>query len=122
MPANEIASVQQRLGSIACLGIIVLLLGGCAGAKDPADATTTSGTVLSVLEFETLVRKSAEETRPVQSVLCATFSDDLTLCAVTFRGPSCELWNVENGNPKRLGVVIEGASGSRSGKGVRCGK
>ncbi len=58
----------------------------------------------------------------MRSVLCHRFSDDLEFCAVTFRGPSCELWNVENGKSAGLGLVIKGASGSKSAKGTRCGK
>ena len=77
--------------------MIALVLAGCGGVKDPADATTTSAMVLSVRELESLVRTSAEEARPVQGVLCYPFSDDLALCAVTFRGPSCGLWKVESG-------------------------
>ena len=102
------------------------MLAGCAGMDDAPDATTTDATVLSVRELEALVRTSAGEARPVQSVLCTTSAGDLAFCAVTFRGPSCALWYVQSANATGLGRVIKlpvvkGASGSRSGKSLRCG-
>jgi hypothetical protein len=115
------SSVVRHLATIAVSGTIVLVLAGCAGVKDPPDATTTEATVLTLHELEALVRTSAEEDRPVQGVVCHSVSGDLALCAVTFRGPSCELWKVTNGKATGLGVVVKGASGSRSGAGVRCG-
>ena len=122
MRATTSGSVVRHLATIAVSGMTALVLAGCAGVKDPPDATTTEATVLTVRELEALVRTSAEETRPVQGVLCHPFSDDLAFCAVTFRGPSCELWDVTDGKATGLGVIVKGASGSRSGKGVRCGK
>ena len=118
---SMIGFAVRLLGMIALLGVTALVA-GCTGGDDRAVSTTTTEvTTLSVPEVVVLVRSRAKEVRPVQRVLCHAFSDDLTLCAVTFRGPSCELWEVDNGKAFGLGVIVKGASGSRSAKGVRCG-
>ena len=105
---------------LALSGMTALGLAGCAGGDDREAPTTTQAAPVSVTEVETLVRTNASKSGPVQSVICSAVSDDIVFCAVTSAGPSCQIWEVE-GTKKIALPTIEGASGSRTAKGVSCG-
>ena len=112
---------MKRHRTLALFGMATLLLAGCGGGDEGAAPTPTQATPTSVREVEDLVREDASATGPVQNVLCSPVSDDLVFCAVTFTGPSCELWHVK-GDKTIVLPAIEGASGSRTSKGVSCSK
>ena len=105
----------------ALVGATALMLAGCAGGNDVGSPTTTQAAPESVAEVKALVRKRASKTLPVQSVICSAVSDDLAFCVVTFTGPSCQLWTVQGGETTPL-PTVDGASGSRTAKGVWCGR
>ena len=107
--------------TLALSGMTALGLAGCAGGDDGGAPTTTQTTPTSIAEVESLVRTSASKSGPVQSIICSAVSDDIVFCAVTFAGPSCQLWEVVGTETVAL-PTIEGASGSRTAKGVSCGQ
>jgi len=66
-----------------------------------------------------LVYREARGGRRIESVQCVEGS--VVACVVTLEGPACQLWIVKDGEAIPAPGVVEGASGSRSGSGVRCG-
>ena len=98
------------------------MLTACAGGDDGGALTTTTQTTpASIGKVEARVRTLASKSQPVQSVMCSAISDDLVFCAVTFPGPSCQLWDVD-GDKTTVLPTIDGASGSRTATGVLCGQ
>src|SRR5262245_10942827 len=112
---------MRSLLALALYGMTVMMLTGCAGGDDDRAPTTTQTSPASIGDVESLVRSRASESGPVQSVFCHAISDDLAFCAVTFRGQSCQLWDVEGDETFAL-PAVEGATGSRTRKGVSCGQ
>jgi hypothetical protein len=105
--------------TLALSGMTALMLTGCAGGDDGGAPTTPQTTPASIGEVEARVRTLASKSQPVQSVICSAISDDLVFCAVTFPGPSCQLWDVDGDKTTAL-PTIDGASGSKTTKGVSC--
>ena len=106
---------------IVVAGFAALVLTYYAGWDDAAAPPSQERTgVTAHTSPARLVRDAAEELRPVQSVVCHAITEESTFCAVTFVGPSCQLWEVTNGKPSGLPVIIDGKSGSKSKTGVRC--
>jgi hypothetical protein len=108
---------------IVLAGAAALALVYWAGWDDRSSPSTSepNGTATTpTVDPEQLVRRTAAKSRPVESVLCADASDDLTLCVVTFAGPSCQLWQVVAGKVAALSLITEDISGSRSGNMLRC--
>lgn len=110
---------------IALSGVAAVAIVYWAGWDDSSSPPTREATETATAPTahpERLVRRTAAKSRPVESVLCQDVSDDLVLCVVTFTGPSCQLWQVVGGAAVGLSLIIDGAAGSRSESGVRCGK
>lgn len=84
----------------------------------PAGDIPTVG--LPTARPEVLVLAAAGKSRKVKSVVCHAFSDDVVLCAVTFKGPSCQLWQVSDGAALGLSLLVKGATGVKTRTGVRC--
>lgn len=106
---------------IVVAGVAALALTHYAGwddteAREPDESTAGSPTTAPA----ELVRAAAATARPVETVLCQRMSEDMAICVVTFVGPSCQLWQVVDGKPEGLPLVVDG-TGSRSATGVRCG-
>ena len=117
-----ICGALRPLFTLALSGVAALMLTGCAGGDTEGAPTTTQTSPASIGEVKALVRTRASRSRPVQSVICSAMSEDLFFCAVTYTGPSCELWDVDGGKTIAL-PAIDGASGSRTAKGgVFCGQ
>jgi hypothetical protein len=114
------------VGALTGVVLIVSLASWIVGIEDRLTGETTGSPTARDETTATapadLVRQEAEASPPVQEVVCAPISDASFFCAVTFRGPSCQLWMVQNGVATALPTIMRGASGSRSGTGVRCGR
>lgn len=65
-----------------------------------------------------LVRDAADE--PVVDVLCRPISNGSFFCAATYEGPACQLFSVTGDHAKALPPVVDGASATRTDRGVRC--
>jgi hypothetical protein len=112
---------MRAFGIIVLAGVAALGLTYVAGWDETsAPARDESAVVVPGVAPEEIVRRAAAETRPVDTVFCQATADERVLCAVTFVGPSCQLWEIAEGEARALPLVVEGATGSRSGTGVRC--
>lgn len=131
---------MRAFAAIVLVGVAALAVTSYAGWDDtsaPASEATTAvpptttepettttepetTTVPPSTDPAQIVRAAAAASRPVEAVVCHTISDEFALCAVTFAGPSCQLWQVTDGNALGLPIVVDGARATRTGTGVRC--
>ena len=109
-----------RRVSVLVIVIAALTAAACSGGDHGSTVKAPEATVPTTRELEALVRRHAKTSRPVENVFCHGITDELAFCAVTFVGPSCQLWEVEAGVPTVTLPPIEGVSASRSAKGVGC--
>ena len=109
-----------RLVNVLVIVIAGLTAAACSGDDHESTTRAPEVTAPTTREFEALIRRVAKKTRPVEQVFCHVVTDELVLCAVTLVGPSCQLWKLEAGEPAIIGPSIDGASASRSAKGVGC--
>ena len=113
---------MRAFAAIVLLGVVALAVTAYAGWDDTSERTSEATTAVSptTTSPQELVRAAAAASRPVENVVCHTMSDELTFCAVTFAGPSCQLWQVTDGEALDLPIVVDGARATRTGTGVRC--
>jgi hypothetical protein len=110
----------MRWRCVVVVSVVAALCAACSPNGGESTATTPEDAPPDIGESAALVRQRAKQIRPVDEVLCHLFGDDLVLCAVTYVGPACQLWEVEAREAVEVLPAVEGISASRTAKGVAC--
>lgn len=117
--------VQAFVSSFAALAVTLVGLAVVGAPCYQESDKKTDDTATPSLIVEDEVRKRAEGSRGIASVVCGRTSRTALFCAVTFVGPACQVWSVvedDKDEPRVIpvGAVVEGGSATRTETGIRC--